>query len=549
MFDNLFGKLNSGSNEFVGVSLNDSGLLEVIQTSRTNQQVLKYTNRVIDYDPINRVISDYNELNVALEESLKELGIPVKGCNIVFSLPNVLFGVETYQSGSSPEQYLLSIIEDSFRFSRVEPVISWKVIEDSNGVQKIAYSAIQENTVKQLQAICAELDINLISIQNSFSAIIGGLTFSEKLESMLQDGSLNILLVSQTSYSIFNFVNSKLDEYREEPLAVKSFSGEEVYTAVCSAALRAFESMPASKVLVISETSDVSAELVMKKLNISAEDGYIEQSANYQEKAVIDVSLDVLQKYRNHITLAAIGASVDYSEGNPIKLNYLSTSEFKGTEVPDLITIGGKSYEITVPLVQKIAGVIVAIFLVIWGGLYFGVQTLSNSVNEELNTLNENERKVEEQLKSFKDVKPKTVDISQSIEKVVESNRKKMLYYDALSYGIPEKLWIERFYVGTGGVVGINGASVESSDIAAFLKGIREVAGETEVSVTKLDVIGGDDILNANEPEVYSFQLANQAYISSSQAQTPVSGQAPNNKAKIPAAGAQSKVPPVIPVN
>ena len=560
MFDNLFGKLNSNSQEFVGVSLNTNGLLEVIQTSRTEKEVTKYTNRYVAYDQIERTVEDYSALRNELESALNELGIAPKGCNIIFSLPNVLFGItKNIPFGfelSELGEALLTDVESEFIFSKTNPRLSWAKVGETGANQIIAYSAIQENTVRELKELCGDIGANLISVQNSFSTMIGGLAFSEKLEYMLDDGSLNILVISPTSYSVFNFENSHLNNYYEEPLAVKSFSGEEVYTAICTMAGNVIHSMPASKILVISEAEDVSAAVICQKLAINpSKDRYIEQSSKFQTAPIIDVNLNVLPKYVPHISLSAIGTSVDYGTGNPVQFNYLDSGVAgkNGVNAPDLIEIGGSVYELTPAAAVKVAVIFVVIILAIFAGLFFTMQSLTNTLKSELDSLSQKEKQLETELKSYKTVKPKVIDISSSMNEVVNTNRKKMLYYDALSYGIPEKLWIERFYVGTGNAVGIKGASVESSDIAAFLRGIREVTGETEVSVTQLDVIGSDDIINSNnEPEIYSFELANSAYASvaktQAKSQKTQTGSS-NRRGNLPSAGEQSKVPPVIPVD
>ena len=90
-----------------------------------------------------------------------------------------------------------------------------------------------------------------------------------------------------------------------------------------------------------------------------------------------------------------------------------------------------------------------------------------------------------------------------------------MLYYDALSYGIPNKLWIEYFYAGNGDAIGIKGATLNSSDIALFLKGIREVSGETDVSVNKIEINNDEIASDSIIPDVYTFELSNSSFKSS----------------------------------
>ena len=148
----------------------------------------------------------------------------------------------------------------------------------------------------------------------------------------------------------------------------------------------------------------------------------------------------------------------------------------------------------------------------------------------------------------------KKINVSTSIESIMNANRKKMLYYDALSYGIPDKLWVEYFEIGSNGEIAINGIAMNSSDITSFLKGIREVSGEAEVSLSKLSIINEEDILNLNGQDLYSFQLTSGSYGS---VETPVTEQVQeeeqtksrssrrSRKKSTPPAGLPSLAPPV----
>jgi len=558
MFNNLFSSLNSGAKEYIGISLNTNGLLEVIQTSKTNTEIQKYTNRFVNYNAITREVESYEALKAEIEGALTELNINPKNCMATVSLPNVHFGITELPEILSDDEIsnaLISQVEESYIFKRQEPVISWYRLSTSDSSSQIAYSALQDSALKEIKALCADLGITLVSVQNSLSELLTGLSFSELTAKIIpaDKSAWNLLLISSTSYSIFNFIGDKLNSYYEEPLAVKSFTDEEVYTAVGSMASSALQNYPATNLLIISETDEVSAEVISTKLSTSSIPFYIEQN-KYQQQPSLKVSLDVLPGYIPQITIAAVGASVDHFENRAVKFNYLANSN-SNLEAGDLITIGDRTFELTKDNVTKFTIAVVIAIAVILGGLGFAMHTLINGLNEKLNQLTQEETQLKNELKTYTE-QPTTVNIASTIDSIVKSNRKKMLYYDALSYGIPDKLWIESFYAGSGDAIGINGVSLDSNDIAEFLKGIREVAGESEISVTKLTITGSDDIINRSEPELYSFELANQAYKNSSNAQntdstTGTTGAAAQNTPAQPQPQAQqpnyggNNIPPV----
>ncbi len=514
MFENILSKLNSESKEFVGISLNSSGTLEVIQTSRVDGMVKKYINRFVNYNAITREIENYDELKLAIESAFDDLNIS-KNSNVTISLPNVLFGIASYPDMLQNEDVtnaLTSEVEESYIFKREDPVISWSKIDiDGEGQQKVAYSAIQDSAVRELKTIFQEIGSNLISIQNNTSTLLKGLEFGECLDEFTKDKQpWNIVLISATSYSILNFTGDKLNAYYEEPLAVKSFNDEEVYVAVGSMAAAAMSNYPSQKSVIISDTDEISAQIMAQQLGASA---FVEQN-KYQQKPPVEIDLNILPGLIPQISLTAVGASVDHFEDKFIKFNYLAVKEgVSKLDSGDLLTIGDYSIELTKDKVTKIAGIFCAIAAVIFGIFYFIFSSTVAKEESQLQELQAEEAKLQEELKN-NNAQPAGANIATTIDNIVKSNRKKMLYYDALSYGIPEKLWITYFYAGDGNAIAIDGIAADSSDIASFLKGIREVAGESEVSVSKLQINGDDDILGLNSggPELYSFELSNQAY-------------------------------------
>ena len=129
------------------------------------------------------------------------------------------------------------------------------------------------------------------------------------------------------------------------------------------------------------------------------------------------------------------------------------------------------------------------------------------SLTSVFDKLNNSEQQLQTELKQYSQKPKKKIHIAGSINTIMDANRKKMLYYDALSYGIPDNLWLEYFEIGSDDNVAMSGIAMNSSDITAFLKGIREVAGESDVALSKLTIINEEDILNYNGEDLYSFQL------------------------------------------
>lgn len=565
MFSNLFS--GAKTKEHVGISLNVNGLLEVIQTSKSNNEITKYTNRFVNYNAITREVESYDIFKAELEGAFEELNLNPKDCLVTVSLPNVLFGIKELPALLTDDEIsnvIISEAEESYIFKRVEPVVSWAKIGNNEDMVEIAYSALQSQALKEIKNICLDLGLTLISVQNSISELFAGLNYSELTKKIIPSdkSAWNLLLISANSYSIFNFHGDKLNAYYEEPLAVKSFTSEEVYGAVGSMATTALQSYPATNLLIISETDEISAEVISSQINSSSIPFYVEQN-KYQQQPVLRTSFNVLPGYISQITIAAVGASVDYFENRAIKFNYL-TSDKAGLQTGDLVTIGDYSFEITKEIATKLTIIVIVALVIILGGVGLILNFAIKGTQSKILQLTEEENTLKAELSSSNANKGAT-NIEGTIESITKGNRKKMLYYDALSYGIPEKLWIESFYAGSGNAISIYGVSADSNDIAAFLKGIREVAGESEVSVVKLSVTGSDELFNSNEPELYSFILANKAYqsllessvenVDKKDANANNQKQTATNKKQqpkysgnnIPPVNSQTSMPPVIP--
>jgi thymidylate kinase len=80
-----------------------------------------------------------------------------------------------------------------------------------------------------------------------------------------------------------------ITEYKEEPLAVKSFSPEEVHSTLSRISEETVKKNNSKGLLIISETDDVNAELLSQRINFSGTKDYINKSVDVND-AYIDSS-------------------------------------------------------------------------------------------------------------------------------------------------------------------------------------------------------------------------------------------------------------------
>jgi len=146
-------------------------------------------------------------------------------------------------------------VEQDYLFKKNTPVVSWVEVKENNASDKryILYAAMQERVVDILTQIFNELGATLVAIENTYSSLMKTLEYTEVSKDFsMSHSAWNILLVSANSYAVFSMLENSVIEYVEEPLAIKSFSNDEVYVAIAQAAGRILEKFPTDKLLIIS---------------------------------------------------------------------------------------------------------------------------------------------------------------------------------------------------------------------------------------------------------------------------------------------------------
>lgn len=517
MFKDFLEKFQSTPKEYIGISLNANGLLEFMQTDRHDGIIKKYTNRTIPYNAISREIESYEEFRAAVEQAFIELNISKKS-NVVLSMPNILMGVielPLILADDAVNNAIISEVEQSYMFKRVDPVVSWTelVSLEERDSRRILYSAIQSSAIVELKSIFEELDYRLVSIQNSNITMFQGLEFCKVTEDFVNSKApWNLIVISQSNYSIYASLGNKIVEYFEEPLAIKSFPEDEVYAAISMLASNALKNFPAENNLVISETDEISAEVISKQLGLMGIPRSLEQN-KFQDQPPIDIDFNVLPNYVRQITISSIGTSIDFFDDSPLKINYLLTTGEKADFMSgDVINVFGIDIELTKESVMTLTVAVCILLFFFFALIYFGFQMWNNGLTKTLSSIEQDEQRLKSELNESNN-KSGSADIYTVMNEISRGNRSVMLYYDSLSYALPNQMWIQYFYADSSGAVSINGVSMSPQDITNFLKGIRDITGETNLSVSKLKIEGADsEEIMMSSPELYSFQLSTPAF-------------------------------------
>ena len=514
-----FGKKNK-----VYLSITPCVGLELIEIDIQAKTVKNYAYRPLEYNDSLRQVADISAFKNAVTELFGELNISLKS-EVILNLPMVLLGSKELPlllADDAVTEALTSEVEQSYIFKRYEPVISWidAVNQPSGDTRKLFYSAIQKNTIEDIKNALSELGATLAGIEISLTSLLRALAFSGLLQEQMKDGmSWNLMIVSQNGYSICSMIGDKIVDYYEEPLAIKSFEGEEIYSAINASAQITLMSYPANYLCVVSETDLVSAELLTNKMSSVGVVGYLDNNS-FKKQDVIPVSLEVLEDTAKKISLEAIGVGVSGSVNMPVKFNFTgqpgaADSLLDNPDEPVPVVLGSKEFDISPNNARNIAFVLAIAVLVPVILIFLLVPIFVNKKQALLDEVNSNLQKVEAEVKTLEDELNRAgdFDVNSEIKKVLGTNRAKLIAYTALGEAVPKKLWLTYFTAKDDGKFDIKGEASNVEDVYTFYRNMKDSLIDTKLRLHKLEMKSGsvDDAvtIDPNAPSDYEFEVTN----------------------------------------
>lgn len=521
--NNILSQLGVGSKDTVYLSVTPGVGLELIQLDTSSRTVKNYAYRPLEYNESLRELADIEAFKNAVTELFAELKINIKS-NVVLNLPMVLFGgkeLPLLLADDAVTEALTSEVEQSYIFKRYEPVISWIDANNSQSgdMRKLFYSAVQKNTIDDIKNALTELGATLFGVEMSLTSILKALAFSGLAEEQMKENiSWNLMLITQSGYSICSMIGKNIVDYYEEPLAIKSFEGDEIYNAINASAQITLMSYPANYLYVISETDLVSAELLSKRLQT---DGIVNfwENNSFKKQDALPVSLEVLEETAHKISLEAIGIAVGSNVNMPVKFNFLSGSASEGAiddpNEPVHVVLGTTEFDISPNAARNVA-LAAAVVLLIPAIIAFMVvpmvakqkQTLLDDVNAKLQQTDAEIKRLQEEQNKQNDF-----DVNAEIKKVLGNNRSKLMAYTALGESVPKKLWVTYFVAKDDGKFDIKGDSSNVEDIYLFFRNMKDSLISTKLRLHKLEMktesVDEAVTIDPNQPADYEFEITN----------------------------------------
>lgn len=517
----ILSKLDGKNKTTVYMSVTPSVGLEMILFDVGARQVKNYAYRPLAYNESLREISDYESFKQSTSEMLDELGLP-HNCNVVINLPLVLFGSKDIQlmvDNEGVTSIITSEVEQSYIFKRYEPTVSWveSNYHTSKETRKIFYTAVQQNAIDNIKTALAEVGATLVGVEVSISSIFRTLIHANLAVEQMKDGvSWNLMTVGQNGYSICSMMGRKVVDYYEEALAIKSFSGEEIYKAINASAQLTLMSYPANYLYIISETDDVSAEILANRLQV---DGNIQTLENnkFKKQEIVPVSLDVLQDNVMKISLESVGVALSKTVPSPLQFNLLGgeSSESAVTDDVARLKINGVEYEVSAQMATQLAIFADIPLIALAAVMFLLVPMYSKNLDSKLQALSSDLQSVQSQIDEIqnKNKQSGNFDIKGEIKKVLDTNRTKLMSYAAIGESVPKDLWITYYVAKDDGKIDIKGESTNVKDIYSFFRNMKDSLLNVQLRLHKLEMDTGsvEDavVADINKPVNYKFEITN----------------------------------------
>ncbi len=530
ILDSLNNLLSGGKKEYIGVSITAHSGVEMIRLDFEKKIVQQYASKIFDYDLRQRQVTDYELLQNNIRTLKSELGIK-DNAGVCLSIQNVHFGFDDLSPNFSDSerngQLETTVSVDHYPFTQagLEPTVAHCATGypsfQNPELENYAYAAIQKEQLDKIKNIFKECKLNLVSVETSYASLLKGLVYTGVMQESIETGTTwDVLLVNSNNYAIFRMEGDRIYSFSETPLAIKSYSMEEALQVVVSNVSKNIFENPSDRLVIISQSDEVSAELLKKNLELNFQ-GAIDvfEFNRYNNAPVVTTSSNVTKESGKNISFPVLGACVYMYKLLPLKLDFLQGVNDELEVLP--IVLGEKVHTFPITHVRY---ALVSISLVLLAISFAVTLVLTNLAKgwDEISEQNEQEKTRLAAEKKKYSVDDNTANIDELATNIVLSNKDMMNYYSSVVQDMPQTVWLT-YYQGSAapdantnsGLV-IEGMSTSIKDIYTYYKNIKTTTPKSTVKLNELKII--TDTIGVNfdpsakdETRVYFFEISNTA--------------------------------------
>lgn len=520
---NFLGNFSTAAKPRVYLSVTPGVGLEMIELDFSTKSVSNYACRELTYNETSRNILDYERFKLVLGEMFEELNIN-PNCEIIINMPLVSFGRMEFQlflPDSSITGAIQSEVEQSYIFRKAEPVITWQDIPSAqsggnsgqgNESRQVIYSAIQKEVITAMEEVFASFGATLLRVENSLVSTLRALDFAGFTQNQMQPNvTWNLMIITVNGFSIVSMSGKNITDYYDEPLAFKSFEGDEIYSAITQSAEITLMSCPANYLFIVSDTDSVSASLLASKLKTQSSVTVLENNS-YKKDNLIPVGLNVLNEYNSKISLQAIGAALADASDYPVFLHHTSIVS-KNYMESCTFSIGEKEITLTQNAAYKLVGIFAAVLLIPTVLLSFLLMPKLIETNKaKLKAVEKDIADIDKELENYESVDTSSVfNYVDEVKKGVKGNRAKLMNFVAAGDAIPKTVALTYFMTQGDGLVDLKGVSSNIEDVYVFFKNMQDSLVGSKLRLQKLEMMSAsvDEAVSGASGSGYNFEITN----------------------------------------
>lgn len=474
---NIIKKLATPSSNRIGVYISSDSKMEAVYYNVETREI--YRNEKTDFQ-YNQVLREalMDDFETTLMYLLNKIDAP-SACPVFITLPHILTAVKMLPSDLDSleiELALASEAEKSYIFKKTEPKPSWNLLYENQGnlTNSYVYSVLQKSQVEKIKEITENNGLKLFAIDISFSSLIRGLAASGILDENFDNNfKWCIAIISANNYLIAKFEGENLLNVIETPLALRSIEPDVLYPTLNTTITEKLKHEKLSNLYIVSQTESFVAGKLAGHIKLNSKIHTIDNNKFDNNPLFISSTPSV-----DPISPESIGAAC--WKNSQIKLNFNFIDSADSEEIQGILgQIGIKR-----PIHLYLAGGILSVFVFVLV-ITLMLSGINNFIKSRILS-NRGEIKKLEKL----DVKPvKEFDQKEVFFSTYHKNKDLLTSYDAIGAVIPEKLWIESFFIDHQLHVKIKGKAYNVEDVVTYFENIQKMAKFKNLKIKNI-VIG-----------------------------------------------------------
>jgi len=481
-----------------------------------------YANASIEYNESIREISDYDIFSAKIEKLFEECNLTPSKCNVHLSLPTIWFGYKDNIPITSDDENIKNIVfselDQTYIFKRTDPVPYWfdAPISLNTDTKSIFYTAIQAEVMENFRNMFKEMGSNLIEITCSLFTDLKGLISCGFAEQEMNSDVSNwsLMIVNNSGFQLFGFQGKVLQDFYEEPLPIKSFEGDEIYSAIDNAAQIALMSSSAQSLVIISETDLVSARDLSKRLQFSNRIIVIEDNKYRKKPLAANIVQSLIPEQQAEVSLHLLGMFPDPSI-YPVNVNFLTCIDgYARNDIIEIPISADKTIVLTKPKAMLYSLILLVALVVPLSLGWISTSFISQKYQSQIEELDTEIANITAQLKNYQNKGGPGFDPYREIQKVLKNNRTKIMAYAALGDSIPKNLYLSYFMTGDEGYIDVQGYANTVEDVYVFYQNMKDSLIESKLRLSKLDLKSSslDEVIQnpsnlSSAP--YAFEITN----------------------------------------